>query len=427
VFGGHESGADADKGRAVPHNDAALSLETNPAERFRVDTLDRITLLESPRDGVLSAYLDIDPSETQREGFEAALLDLWKPLRAELEGTDLVDRLEEEIDRVNTYVRSWDEPPGRSVAIFSSAPSDIFVAVALDVPVLTGARFGSRPYLLPMIAAVDEHERYCVALVDRERARVLTVWMGRIEERVEFKDPLPTGFSGGGGWSTGGGQRGRRDVAPMGPGRVHSSQGRYTRHLEYHVQLHFQRVVDELWRLGRRQAFDRLIIGGPQEAMGTLRQLLPRSLATRVVGQFAAEMFASDAEILDRVRGIEEDAERAHEAALVQEIMERAPKGELAVTGWDDTLATLCDGRVHQLVLIEGETAAGYACPEGHFAVTQHVEQCPFCDEPMWRIGDLAAWAVRRARATGAGVEFVRGEAAQQLRARGAAAILRYQ
>jgi peptide subunit release factor 1 (eRF1) len=193
------------------------------------------------------------------------------------------------------------------------------------------------------------------------------------------------------------------------------------------VQLHFQRVVDELWRLGRRQAFDRLIIGGPQEAMGTLRQLLPRSLATRVVGQFAAEMFASDAEILDRVRGIEEDAERAHEAALVQEIMERAPKGELAVTGWDDTLATLCDGRVHQLVLIEGETAAGYACPEGHFAVTQHVEQCPFCDEPMWRIGDLAAWAVRRARATGAGVEFVRGEAAQQLRARGAAAILRYQ
>ena len=411
----------------MPHNKPALSLETNPVQRFDPETLDRIALLESPRDGVLSAYLDVEPSETQREGFEAALLDLWKPLRAELEGTDVVDRLEEEIDRVNTYVRSWKEPPGRSVAIFSSAPADIFVAVALDVPALTGARFGSRPYLLPMIAVLDEYERYCVALVDREHARLLTVWMGRLEQRTEFKDPLPAGFSGGGGWSTGGGQRGRRDAAPMGPGRVHSSQGRYTRHLEYHVQLHFQRVVDELWRLYRGRSFDRLIIGGPPEAMGTLRQLLPRSLATRVVGQFAAERFASDAEVLDRVRGIEETAERAHEVALVQEILDRAAKAEFAVTGWDDTLAALCDGRVHQLLLIEGETAAGYACPEGHFAVIEQVELCPFCDEPVWQISDLAAWATRRARATGAGVEFVRGEAAERLRPRAVAASLRYQ
>jgi peptide subunit release factor 1 (eRF1) len=278
-----------------------------------------------------------------------------------------------------------------------------------------------------MIAALDEHERYCVALVDREHARLLTVWMGRVEQRVEFKDALPAGFAGGGGWSTGGGQRGRRDAAPMGPGRVHSSQGRYTRHLEYHVHLHFQRVVDELWRLDRRRAFDRLIIGGPPETIGMLRPLLPRSLGTRLVGEFAAERFASDAEVLDRVRGIEETAERTYEAALVQELLERAPKADLAVTGWDDTLAALCEGRVHQLVLIEGETAAGYACPEGHFAVIEHVELCPYCEEPMWQIGDLAAWAARRARATGAGVEFVRGEAAERLRPRAAAASLRYQ
>ena len=411
----------------MPHSHSALSLETNPAERFGVDTLDRIALLESPSDGVLSAYLDVEPSETQREGFEAALLDLWKPLRAELEGTDVVDRLEEEIDRVNTYVRSWEEPPGRSVAIFSCAPADVFVAVSLDVPVLIGARFGSRPYLLPLIAALDEYERYCVALVDREHARLLTVWMGRIEERTEFKDPLPAGFSGGGGWSTGGGQRGRRDAAPMGPGRVHSSQKTYARHLEYHVHLHFQRVVDELWRLDRRGTFDRLIIGGPPEAIGILRQLLPRSLGTRVVGEFAAERFASDSEILDRVRGIEETAERAYETALVKEVIERAAKRELAVTGWDDTLAALCDGRVHQLVLIEGDTAAGYACPEGHFAVIEQVELCPFCDEPVWQIGDLAAWAARRARSTGASVEFVRGEAAERLHHRAVCASLTYQ
>lgn len=386
--------------------------------------MDRIVPIEEPQDGVLSVYLDVEPAETQREGFEAALLDLWKPLRTELRDTDLVERLEEEIDRVNTYVRSWDEPPGRSVAIFSSAPRDVFVPVALDVPVLAGARFGPRPYLLPFIASLDEHERYCVALVDRERARILTVLMGRVEERIEFNDPLPGRVTRGGGWATSGGQRARPET---GPGRIHSSQGGYARHLDYHAHLHMQRVVDELWRLSRRQAFDRLIIGGPPEAMAMLRQTLPRSISERVAGEFAGELFASDAEVLDRVRDIEEKAERAHETALVQEILQRALKRELAVTGWDETLTALSEGRVHQLVLIEGVAAVGYGCPEGHFAVTERLERCPFCEEPMWQISDLAVWATRRALATDARVEFVRGEAAELLHPHGAAAILRYQ
>ena len=410
----------------MPHNDGAISLESYPALRFQPDTLDRVTRIEAPSEGVLSVYLDVDPSEMQREGFEASLLDLWKPLRAEMKGTDLEERLEQEIDRVNAYVRSWDEPPGRSVAIFSSAPGDLFVPVALDVPVLAGARFWPRPYLLPLIAALDEHERYCVVLLDKERARFLTVWMGRIEQRSEFRDPLP-GRVTGGGWSAPGGPRGRGRIPEMGPGRVHSSQAGYVRHLEYHVHLHMRRVIDELWRLSRHAAFDRLIIGGTQEAVAALRPMLPRSLATRVVGEFAGEMFASDAEIIDRVRGIEEKAERAYEAALVTEILERAPKAQLAATGWDDTLTALSEGRVHRLVLIEGETTAGYACPEGHFVAKGNIEQCPLCDEPLWPVGDLAARAARLALGTDADVEFVRGEAADLLRPHGAAAVLRYQ
>lgn len=410
----------------MPHNKAVLSLETNPPQTFGADTLDRVVLLEAPIDGVLSAYLDVEPSETQREGFEAALLDLWKPLREATKDPDVAGRLEEEIDRINAYVRSWDEPPGRAVAIFSSAPRDVFVPIALDVPVLAGARFGPRPHVLPLIAALDEHERYCVALVDRERARLLTVWMGRVEQRIEFEEPLPGRVTRGGGWSAGAARGAGRDSSRMGPGRIHSSQGGYARHIDYHVDLHVQRVVAELWRLSRRQAISRIIIGGPPEAMSALRSALPRSLAERVAGEFAGELFASDAEILGRVGIIEEQAERAHEAALVKEILERVPKAEPAVLGWDDTLTALCDGRVHELVLVEGETVAGYACPEGHFAVIERIDTCPFCNEPVWQFDDLAAWALRRAFATDATVEFVRGEAAAALRPHGAGATLRY-
>jgi len=409
----------------MPHDDGALTLSTYPALRFEAETLDRIARLEAPSEGVLSAYLDVEPAKAQREGFEAALLDLWKPLRPQFRETDMAMRLEVEIERVNAYVRSWEEPPGRAVAMFTSEPSGMFVPVALDVPVVAGARFGPRPYLLPLIAALDEYERYAVALVDRERARIVTVWMDRIEERVEFKDALP-GRVIGGGWLTAGGQRTRRDMSPMGPGRVRSDEAGYARHLDYHIHLHVQRVVDELWRLNRKHAFDRLIIGGPPEALAALRQALPRSLAQKVAGRFAGELFAADAQVVARVREIEEGAERAHEAARVREILEAAQKGGLAVIGWDETLAALCDGRVHQLVLVEGDATSGYACADGHFATIEAVEQCPFCTEAMWPVSELAVWATRTAMATGASVEFVRGEAAELLRPHGAGAVLRY-
>jgi peptide subunit release factor 1 (eRF1) len=408
----------------MPHNAPAVTLEQYPARHFSSDVLDRVVSLASPDEGILSVYLDVDRAAAQREGFEAALLDLWKPLRASLRGTDLTNRLEEEIERANTYVRSWSEPPGRSFALFTSAPPDVFVPVALDVSVLPSARFAARPYLLPLIAALDEHERYCVVLVDRERARIMTVWMGRIDQRTEFTDDLAGRVTRGGGWSTGGHEDSRPGMAR---GIVHSSQGGYARHIDYHVHLHMRRVVDELWRLRRSHAFDRLIIGGPPEAMNMLRQVLPRSLRGLLAGEFSGELFASDDQVIDRVRGVEEQAERRKEKALVEEIIQRSLKGERGVTGWAETLTALCEGSVHELALIEGVSAAGCECPEGHFTTTERVELCPFCEEATWPVDDLAAWAMQRAIATDAHVEFVRGEAAELLRPHGAAATLRYQ
>jgi hypothetical protein len=62
-----------------------------------------------------------------------------------------------------------------------------------------------------------------------------------------------------------------------------------------------RRVVDELGRQRERRAFDRLIIGGPPDAMNMLRQVLPRSLSGLVVGEFSGELFASDDQVLARV------------------------------------------------------------------------------------------------------------------------------
>ncbi|HWQ27637.1 MAG TPA: Vms1/Ankzf1 family peptidyl-tRNA hydrolase [Dehalococcoidia bacterium] len=381
-----------------------LTLANYPALALDAEAIDRALDLHAPEDGVLSVYLNVEPAHMEREGFEAALLDLWKPLRQQVRNTAAEQRVEEEIARVNEYVRSWEEPPGRSVAMFSCAPLDAFIPIALEVPVIDGAHFGPRPYLVPLIGALDEYERYCVTLVDKERARILTVWLGEIRDRIEIEDVVP-GRSAAGGWS----------------------QARYARHREWHVHEHMRHVAERLWSLDRRERFHRLIIGGPDEALAALKDALPRSLKEKVVAEFAGEMFATDADIVARVRDIETQIERAGERALVEEILERAPKGELAALGWDDTFTALVEGRVHRLALVEGLTAEGFECPEGHAVVRERADRCPYCDAPMRPVADLAARAVRMALATGARIEFVRGDAAELLRPHGAGAILRFQ
>lgn len=381
-----------------------LTLANYPAVRLDPDAIDRVLEVRSHEHGVLSVYLNVEPAHMEREGFEATLLDLWKPLRQEVRNTPAEARVEEEIARANEYVRSWDEPPGRSVAMFSCAPLDAFVAVALEVPVIDGAHFGPRPYLSPLIGALDEYERYCVALVDKERARILTVWLGEIRDRIEIEDVVP-GRSAAGGWS----------------------QARYARHREWHVHEHMRHVAERLWSLDRRAPFQRLIVGGPEEALAAFKAALPRSLERKLVAEFAGEMFASDADIVARVRDIEEQIERAGEQALVDAILTRAAKGELAAVGWDDTLTALAEGRVHRLALVEGLTADGFECPEGHAAVRERVDRCPYCSAPMRPVDDLAARAVRMALVTDARIEFLRGDAAELLRPHGAGAILRYQ
>lgn len=406
--------------------DTTTTLDRRTAQPFGPGTLDEILKLSTFTDGVLSVYLDIDPAEAQREGFEAALLDLWKPLRSEWRDSDLAPRLEQEIDQVNEYVRSWAEPPGRAVAIFSSGPHHLFMPVALSVTVLAGAQFGTSAHVLPLIAALDEHGPYRVALVDRERARLLSVWMERIQQRIEFKDSLPGRVTGGGGWAAGAPSGGGTPGSRIGQGIAHSSQGGYARHIDALVHRHIERVIAELWRLARTEGAGRIVIGGLPEAVAMMREMLPRSLAQYVVGIFPGEFYASDSDVLDRVRRIEEQAERLHEDQLVESVIERALKGELAAIGWDDTLTALSEGRAHTVILIEGERRGGSVCPSGHLAVVERIERCPYCGEAMSEVSDLAVWALRRAFATDAGVEFVRGDAAGKLRVHGAAATLRY-
>lgn len=364
--------------------------------------LRRLARFRSPQ-GVLSVYLSLAAAGGERRDIHAVALDVLHTL-----GGTARDRLEARLDAERhglfDFLNNDFQLAGRSVVIFSCRPRGLWEIFQLQLPVEPLARFAERPVLAPLAALLDVHERYAVALVDKDRARLLHIYLGRVEREVEVVDKYP-GRSQGGGWA----------------------QQRYERHRDAHLHTHLLRAVRQLRDEDRRRPFDRLLVGGPDEARSAFLAVLPRSLRTRFAGTFGAELFLSGHEIVERVRAVEEAAEREAERRLVSDVLEAAGSGALAAVGWDDTLQALGEGRVHKLVVAPARTVSGSACPAGDFASIERLSNCPVCGELLQHVPDLAEWAVEQALETDAMIQTVHLDAEVALaKEAGIAAVLRY-
>jgi hypothetical protein len=215
---------------------------STPAGQLRAPTerdLRRLARFRSPQ-GVLSVYLSFAAAEGERRDLRAVALDVLHTLggtaRERLEG-----RLDEERRGLIDFLNGDFELGGRSVSssVAGRGPGDIFQ----QMPVAPLARFAERPVIAPLAALLDVHERYAVALVDKDRARLLHVYLGRVEREVDVVDEYP-GRSKMGGWS----------------------EARYSHHRDAHLHVHLLRAAHQLREEARRWPFDRLLIGGPDEA-----------------------------------------------------------------------------------------------------------------------------------------------------------------
>lgn len=367
-------------------------------------TVRRLARFRAPRDGVLSLYLTFGPRGGERRNVRAAANSALQRLAESAMSDDLRPRFESERERVRQFFGRNFSLEGRSLVLFASEPRGLWELFQLQVPSLSIARFGDRPAVSQLAAILDEQERYGLLILDKERARLLTVYLGEVEDDIEIKDGYP-GRTAAGGWA----------------------QARYERHRKAHLHEHILKTVDALVAEQRRRRFDRILVGGPDQARSALLGALPRGLRSRVAGTFACELFASEQQILERAGKLMDAAERAGEETLVDHILDGARNKGRAAVGWEQTLPALFEGRVHKLVMVDGLRKRGRSCPRGHVASGRGPRVCLSCREAVGPSRDLAETAVGAALDTQATIEMVRGAAARRVRDEGGiCALLRY-
>jgi peptide chain release factor subunit 1 len=330
-----------------------------------------------------------------------------KPVRERLKGREQRherEALKKEEERVQQWLSS--EPPQRrSVAVFSCKPRDLWETHFFAVPVRDHLAYEPKPHLAPLLEILDEYERYAVAVVDKRNARILSIFLGEIEDRQDLKDFVP-GKHDQGGWS----------------------QARYQRHHEAHVDRHLRRVVDWLIDLYRRRGFDRLILLGPEEPVSALKPLLPEDLASRTAATVSAETSIADAQVLELIRDVQTDVERGAEERLVNEVLDYAAAGGRGAAGIGPVLDAIILGDVQRLLVAEGTQVSGGECPKCGLLQNGSVSACPSCGNELDRVSDLVERMIQRTLDQDGSVEIVHGAPAERLRAKaeGAAALLRF-
>jgi hypothetical protein len=345
-----------------------------------------------PEGGVLTAYVATSPRHVQGEAYLLTWQNGCKAIRAGLPATEH-PAFEAAALRLERYLSDELTPTHPGLALFASPQPDYFFVALLPAAPAESVLWGPLPVVAPLAAALDDYERVAVALFDKERARLFTVFLGEIEERRVLEDEVP-GKQSTGGW-------------------FGLAQGRYARHHEDHVLRHTKHATRALMSLLRNRPFDRLLVGGPSEAVTVLRHQLPGPLRARLAGTLQLELFASEADVLRAALQASEVIERQKEVVAVDELLE-APNGGRAALGPEQTLAALNDGRVYTLFVADTLMNPVHECERCRHLVVRDAP-CPVCGASTGPAGDLRARAIARALEQGARIEQVSAEAAARL------------
>ena len=373
--------------------------------------LDRLLEWEpKPDSRILSIYLTTDPSEANnlKRGFKTVLEDMLRGIEAELTDPLLRSRFDEDAARVKEIIENH-TPREKSLVMFSDASEQFFWVQDLRIRMHNEARWDERPYVRPLLEALDEHERYGVVLTEHGRSRLFTVFIADIEEHVDAFTSAKV-----------------RHLTSTGTDHL-LSQKQFQRKSEIHALWHLKHAAELLDHLVAQYAFDRLVLAGPEEPVTELARLLPKRLRTRVVARIAVPFSASADQVLKATHDVVERVECEAELRLVEELLEDAGARRGAVTGLDETLLATQERRVYRLIYVEGFRKTGWRCDRCHALCAETCQVCPYCEGSLSRIEDLIDELARQIVDSGGKAEVVSGEAARILSSAGSiGAQLRY-
>jgi peptide chain release factor subunit 1 len=357
---------------------------------FSKQELKELAAYRSQETPVVSVYLNVDTSEISSEQYRLALRGMLKSVADQADPADL--------ETIERYVELEYDRKGNGLAMFSGG--DFWRDYTLAFPVGNTVHVGMQPYIKPLADYADAYDRYGVVLLDREGARLFLFNQGAVQEATgTLGEEIKRQLSDAAG-------RGGRSGA--GPGLGMSSG--VDRKIEHIAAQNLREVVDLTQRFYRAGHCERIILGGTDENRARFVSLLPKSLASKVIGKLAIDMYASEDEVLNRSMPVIQESVSERKAALVQSVITAAHK-DMGSLGLPRTLLAMQERRVQTLVVQEGYQHPGRICTNCGYLTLSESDTCSVCGGEVRVLKDVVDHLVHRAIAMDVEVVFAEDEA----------------
>jgi Bacterial archaeo-eukaryotic release factor family 10 len=305
--------------------------------------IEKLRSIRAPQASVLSLYLPVPLDPAGLRGLPALAGDLIDAAGAAASQRGAATRVAADREAVRALVetgqREW---LGHTVAIFACAQLGLLEAMPLPGPLTGLGVISTRPYVRPLLMAVERSPGYLVVIVDRQHAWLFSVTGDTVETIARRKAPAVRSPGYGGWYGL----------------QAHRVQQRA-------IQLarrHYRDVAVILGSQALAGDFPPLVIGGHEESIGQLLRVLPPRARQAYAGSFTADPQSMPAavarDLADQV--IDRWAIR-RERKMTAAVLDAAASGRGAI-GLPGCLTAVNAGAADLLLLPETGMVPGFGC-----------------------------------------------------------------
>ncbi len=322
--------------------------------------LRKLLSLEDQNEQFLSVYLDTsvnqDGQRTHLIFFKKRASILGKLIEHE-KGEPAGRVFRKNIARIEEYLVHQLDKRTQGLAVFCSEGRNFFQALQLPVRVRDKFVVSTSPNLDILIELAEESHRCCMVVLDQHSGRIFSVHLSnQPDDATSLSEEIP-GRTKVGGWS----------------------QMRYQRHRKDMIQHFMKDLAEELERHVRREQPDCIVVLGTQSNTAEFRRRLSADLDRKILLTTSIPAHENDQELVAKVRGLIEEAERLEAQRMVTRLYDRLCQDHKAVVGLDETLFNLQMGKLERLFISEGLNGRGYRCTHCDFIFSRDVGKCPYC------------------------------------------------
>lgn len=358
-------------------------------QRWR-EELRTLAEVHSPENNAITFYFQPQkPQDKSHRGEALQIKDLVRDAQRKLERNGNSPKAREVLDKILRMADELHGNQGKAKAIFAAPDADVWKEIELPSSLdKTQLHMNSRFHLKPLAASVANMPHVCVALIDREKARIFDYHMEELRERETIVDDVP------------------RQVRTDGFGGFKA--GNIERSVDNEVMRHVKRVADRLLEIQTKGEMDYLIIGCRDESWSEIEPYLHAYLKQRLIGRFVTDPGAAkNADILDNADRLLGEHREAEIRSAIGEVLGESQRNGRGSVGLRHVLTSLERGEVHKLLIGPNFAAHAVECTNCGHMDTRVVKSCAVCGGDNQEHADVHDALISQALRRGVEVMYV--------------------